>query len=225
MKHFAPWLAGLYVLVLRLTCRLRYHNDPRKRLEVHGIKHVIAALHAEQIAGSLGAETGSGTMVSRSADGEIVVPALRVSGHVPIRGSSGSAKGGATALHALIDHVRNGRPAMLAVDGPRGPRGSVQKGIGLLAQKTDAAVVAVVAIPSRRWILSKTWDRLQLPKPFCWIDYYFSHPLVRAESESLDQFVTRVQRELNRLEAKHDPLEGTRIPDSGEARDDLHAAA
>ncbi len=208
MRHIAPWIAGVYVLILRLTCRLRYHNDPRQRLARDGINNVIAALHAEQIAGSLGAEPGSGTMVSRSADGEIVVPALRVSGHVPIRGSSGSAeKGGATALQALIEHVKRGHPGMLAVDGPRGPRGCVQKGIALLAKKTDAAVITVIVVPSRRWILRKTWDRIQLPKPFSTIEYYFDQPLFPEPDEPLEHFTERVENQLNRLEAKHDPEE------------------
>ncbi|MGI9473380.1 MAG: DUF374 domain-containing protein [Rubripirellula sp.] len=209
MKRIAPWLVGLLMLTLRLTCRLRYHNDPRRAMAGEGVNNLIAALHAEQFAGALGAEPGSGTMVSRSDDGQIVVLALRIAGHVPIRGSSGSAdKGGATALQALIQHVGNGHPAMLAVDGPRGPRGSVQKGIGLLARKTKTPVLAVVAIPSGRWILKRTWDRIQIPKPFSVVDYYFSEPMYPKRRESLDEFAERVGTALRELEIAYDPAEG-----------------
>lgn len=226
MKRIAPWLVGLLMLSLRLTCRLRYHNDPRQRMAREGKNNLIAALHAEQIAGALGAEPGSGTMVSRSADGQIVVPALRISGHVPIRGSSGSRdKGGASALQALIQHVRGGRPAMLAVDGPRGPRGKVQKGIGLLARKTETAVLAVVAIPSHRWILTKTWDRIQIPCPFSKIDYYFSEPMYPQRGEGLEAFADRVGRALRDLEIAHDPEEGRRAQASSDVHSDARVAA
>lgn len=226
MKRIAPWLVGLLMLSLRLTCRLRYHNDPRQRMARDGKNNLIAGLHAEQIAGALGAEQGTGTMVSRSADGQIVVPALRISGHVPIRGSSGARdKGGASALQALIQHVRGGQPAMLAVDGPRGPRGTAQKGIGLLARKTETSVIAVVAIPSQRWILTKTWDRIQIPCPFSKIDYYFSEPMYPRRGEALEAFADRVGQVLRDLEMAHDREEGQRAEVNSFEHSDARAAA
>lgn len=202
-------LAGFAVLILRMTCRTHVHNDPRRALDQDGIGHVFALLHAHQVASSMAADRGTGAMVSRSDDGEIIVPALRVGGHVPIRGSSGADKGGASALQALIEHVKGGRPAILAVDGPRGPRGSVQKGIGLLSKKTGAAVLVVVTVPTRRWILSRTWDRLQIPKPFSTIHCHFAEPLLRQPGESLANFAGRIEVSLRNLEAMHDRQEST----------------
>ncbi len=150
-------------------------------------------------------------MVSRSDDGEIIVPALRVGGHVPIRGSSGTSKGGASALQALIEHVECGRPAILAVDGPRGPRGRVQRGIGLLAKKTDAVVLAVIAIPSRRWVMTGSWDRLQIPKPFSTIHCYFAEPISPERDESLLHFASRIESKLSDLEAAFDPAEASGV--------------
>lgn len=213
MRNFlartAGLLVGLGVLALRMTCCIRIHNDPRREVTAAGLPHVFATLHAHQIAGSMGADRGTGAMVSRSIDGEIIIPALLVGGHVPIRGSSGIRKGGASALHALIDHVQVDRPAMLACDGPRGPRGRVQKGIGLLARKSNATVLTVVSIPSRRWIFSRTWDRLQVPKPFSTIDIYFGEPLRLDPDGSLDEFTRKVQDNLLQLEASVDPHEAS----------------
>ena len=96
---------------------------------------------------------------------------------------------------------------MLAVDGPRGPRGVVQKGVGLLARKANAAVIAAVLVPSRRWILTGSWDRTQIPKPFSTIDGYMSEPLIPEPDESLDEFAKRVEVALNQLEAQYDPSE------------------
>jgi len=225
LLRLVGWLIGFAVLLLRMTCRTHVHNDPRPALTSDGIGHIFALLHAHQVASSMAADRGTGAMVSRSVDGEIIVPALRVGGHIPIRGSSGTSKGGASALQALIEHVNGGRPAILAVDGPRGPRGSVQKGIGLLSKKTGAAVLAVVTIPSRRWILSKTWDRLQIPKPFSTIHCYFAEPLIRQQGETLDQFAKRIEVSLNQIEAKYDPQEGDLVTLKPAQSETVRAAA
>lgn len=212
MKHLVPWLIGLTIYALRLTCRLRIHNDSRAEIRSSGKLYVFAQLHAHQIAASMYGEYGTGAMVSRSADGEMIVPTLRLCGKIPVRGSSGRAsKGGATALQALIRHVNGGRPAVIAVDGPRGPRGHAHKGICFLAQKTNNPVLPVLVIPARRWILSKTWDRLQIPKPFTTVHVYFGDPLDLGQNEDLTDFAKRVERSILALEAEHDPQEQSAI--------------
>ncbi len=204
----AGWLVGLLVLTLRVTCRRRLHADPRPALTEAGIRQVFGTLHAMQLAGSMAAYRGSGTMVSRSLDGEILVPGLKLGGIVPIRGSSGRhSKGGATALVRLIQHARTGSPVIMAIDGPRGPRGVVQKGIGMLAEKSEAVILIAVAVPTRRWILTRTWDRTQIPKPFSAIDYYFSEPIVAEAGESLESLTTRVEAALHQLATRYDPQE------------------
>jgi lysophospholipid acyltransferase (LPLAT)-like uncharacterized protein len=208
MKRLVPYLVAIYTLTVRWTCRLRVHNDPRAEMTKAGIPHVFAALHAHQIAAMVSADPGTGAMVSRSQDGQIIVPALRANGHVPVRGSSGkSDKGGASALKALIKYLDVGKPVILAVDGPRGPRGNVNKGIGVLARKSGAGVLPVLVITNRRYILKKTWDRLQLPLPFGTINAFFAPPMYQNKGEKLDGFAQRIQNELARLEREHDPTE------------------
>jgi len=202
------WLLGFAVLFLRLTCRRRFHNDPRAKLRKAGVRQVFGTLHAMQLAGSMAAFRGTGTMVSRSADGEILVPGLKLAGIVPIRGSSGrQSKGGAAALHQLIRHAKTDNLVMMAIDGPRGPRGVVQKGIGLLAQKADAVIVVAVAVPKWRWIIGRTWDRTQIPKPFSSIDFYFADPISPRSGESLERLAGRIEATLHQLEQQHDPEE------------------
>ena len=204
------WAAALTILVLRRTCRVRLHNDPRPQLRAAGDNYIYAVLHAHQVAAIVDAEPGTGALVSRSHDGQLIVPSLRVRGVIPVRGSSnarGRDKGGRAAFDALIKHVHAGRPAYLAVDGPRGPRGHVQKGVGLLAQRTGAAIILLAAIPSRRWIFAKAWDRLQIPQPFCTIDGYFGKPLRPHEEETVEAFGKRIEAGLRELEAAHDPQE------------------
>ena len=212
MKWLASWGAAIAISLLRSTCRIRVYNDPRPQLRAAGIPYVYSILHAHQVAITIGAEPGTGAMVSRSADGDIIARALKIRGCIPVRGSGGGkkskhGKGGGTALRKLIEHVHGGRPAVLAVDGPNGPRNQAHRGVAVLASETNAVVLNVVTIPSRRWILSRTWDRLQIPKPFSTIHGYFAEPISRRENETEDEFLRRIETSLNELERSFDPDE------------------
>jgi hypothetical protein len=146
-------------------------------------------------------------MVSQSADGQLLLPGFWALGIKVIRGSNRSQnhdKGGRSALRQLITHVLNGSPAILAVDGPRGPRNHVRKGIAVLSRETGAAVLNVVAVPSRRWILRGAWDRLQIPQPFSRIDAYFAEPLRPRGTETVEQYRCRIETSLYELEVIHD---------------------
>ena len=208
---FISWGAAFAILVLRATCRVTLHGDPRPALRSQKTPYIFSVLHAHQVGAIIHGERGTGAMVSRSRDGQIIVPSLRIRGIKPIRGSgrrrSGSSKGGLEALDAMAEHLRQGKPAFLAVDGPGGPRGKVHKGAAVLAQRSGAAILLVVVIPSRRWLLTKAWDRLQIPKPFASIHAYFGEPLFIEEGESSEAFRQRVEQELAKLEQCHDPDE------------------
>ncbi|TWT54161.1 hypothetical protein Pla22_17960 [Rubripirellula amarantea] len=208
MRFLLAWTIGLTMYAIRLTCRHRTHNDQRADLLASGKTYIYAQLHAHQIGAGMFGEPGTVAMVSRSADASMVVPMLKLFRKIVVRGSSGKAtKGGASALQQLIRKVKDGHQAVIAVDGPRGPRGSVQKGIGLLAKKTGMPIVPVVVVPTRRWIFAKTWDRLQIPQPFCRIDFYFGDPVFANEETDLHQLAEDLQATLHDLESEHDPSE------------------
>jgi len=208
LTQFVAIILGLYGIILRVTCRVTLHHDQRSKATEKGYRCVFGTGHAYQISGLISAERGTGAMVSRSRDGGLVVPMLKWCGHVPIRGSSGTGKkGGGPALQAMIKHVLNGQAAMLAFDGPRGPRGQVRKGLAMLAAKSHSAVFFALGRAQRRWILKKTWDRLQIPLPFSRIDMYFSEPLFLDPDESLEHFTLRLQESWNQLQTKYDPEE------------------
>ncbi len=218
VRFVVAWLAALAMLLLELTCRVRWHADPRPELRRAGTVYAYAILHCHQGAGIMFGEKGSGTMVSRSADGDLVIPCIRVRGIVPVRGSSqkrGREKGGRAALEQLIDFVRRGSPALLTVDGPRGPRNHVSPGIARLAKESGATILILVPIPTRRWIFRGTWDRLQIPKPFSRTDVYFGPPLRCEDGESIESIRMRIEVAIAALEMKHDP---------DEAREGLKAA-
>ena len=209
MKRLLAWLIALSMYVLKRTCRYRVFNDQRAEIRAKGEGYIYAQLHAHQIAAGMYGEPGTLAMVSRSADGDMIVPLLRVFGKQIVRGSSGKSKGGASALQQMIRRVAQGEVGVIAVDGPRGPRGSVQKGIGMAAKKSGMPVIPVICLPARRFILSKTWDRLQIPLPFCCLSFYFGDPIYVDEQTDLDEFAMELKHVLHDLEAMHDPSQRT----------------
>jgi lysophospholipid acyltransferase (LPLAT)-like uncharacterized protein len=209
------------MLILRATCRARIHKDPRPALRADNARYVFSVLHAHQIAAATCRESGTAAMVSQSRDGDFVAVGLRLLGVKTIRGSSrrrGEDKGGLSALSSLAEHVRTGHPAYLAVDGPRGPRNRVHKGVAVLSQQTGAAVLNVVAVPTRRWIFKRSWDRFQIPKPFCRIDIYVAEPIWPQQGEPVEQYRRRIEQSLCQLESLRDSAEAERAEAQQEHR-------
>jgi len=149
-------------------------------------------------------------MVSQSKDGDAVAFGFKLLGIKTVRGSSqlqGRDKGGLSALSNLIEHVRTGHPAYLAVDGPRGPRNRVHKGIAALSHETGAAVLNVAAVPTRRWIFTRSWDRFQIPKPFSRIDVFVAEVIWPHPDERIEDYRFRIEQSLCRLESSYDLAE------------------
>jgi lysophospholipid acyltransferase (LPLAT)-like uncharacterized protein len=204
------WPIAAYVLLLRRTCRLRIHGDPRPELQRRGERIAYSILHAHQLAAAINTDPDTAAMVSQSGDGELVVRAFRALGVTPVRGSSrknGRDRGGVAALDALVEHVSGGSPAIIAVDGPRGPRGRVRKGIAALACRADATVINVILVPRWRLRITLSWDRFQVPLPFSRIDAYFAEPIRPEAGEGVESVRRRIEIALSDLEAAHDPSE------------------
>jgi lysophospholipid acyltransferase (LPLAT)-like uncharacterized protein len=77
----------------------------------------------------------------------------------------------------------------------------------VLSRQANAAVLNVVVVPNRRWIIKRSWDRLQIPVPFCRIDTYFDDPIRPQAGESAEEYRRRIEAALNALEVLHDPTE------------------
>jgi lysophospholipid acyltransferase (LPLAT)-like uncharacterized protein len=160
------------------------------------------------VAGIMSADEHMCAMLSRSADGDLFAPSLRLRGLIAVRGSSrrdGHDKGGAEALASIVDLVRGGTPAIIAVDGPRGPRGTVHRGVASLAYDSGAVILPVVVVPERRLVLRRTWDRFQLPAPFSTIHVWLG-PALDASADLLETRV-RVRQAMTALELERDPTE------------------
>lgn len=102
-------------------------------------------------------------LVSPSPDGDILIRTLGKKNYRFVRGGTG--ENGNRAFMGLVRQVEEGHSVGLAVDGPKGPYGTIQDGVLQLARLTGASIVPLVACPGRARVLS-TWDRTVIPYPF-----------------------------------------------------------
>jgi len=209
MKKVYGWIAAGFLLPWRYTMRYRVVGELPRGQDGKGF--AVAFLHAHQLPGLFAVRLHNPwVMVSRSADGDMLVPTLAMRGIRVARGSSRKGhkeKGGRDALSVLAQQVRLGDAAFLAVDGPQGPRGKSKRGIAALAIETEVPIYPAMILPARRWILKKAWDRMQLPKPFTTITFYWGEPILPGERSSVelrqavDQALETMERELDPEEA------------------------
>ena len=207
------WVGALLLVVWRFTLRIRIDaNDPRPALKASGRNYVYAILHSQQLNFVLLSDDRPvAAMVSASRDGDALVPLMKIRKVIPVRGSTrkkGKDKGGQAALKTLIEGVKAGQRALLAVDGPRGPRNTVHRGVAYLASTTDACVVISGVFPSHRKILSKTWDRTQIPLPFSALHGRFRPSLDSRDFKGdIEGLRAAIADELLALEQEWDPEE------------------
>ena len=212
LRTLAASLFGVAAHAVGKTCRVHRHRDLRNVLRRDDGPYLLASLHAHQIGAAICGDPDICAMVSRSGDGAMVVPMLRRFGIDVVRGSGGKRrKGGSTALTEMLRRIRSGSSALLTVDGPGGPAGHVHRGVALLAKKTGRPVMAVVVKPERRIVLSKTWDRMQIPLPLTKIRVYFSRPLIYADGQSLESFANEIEREIQKMMGWYDPAEAVHL--------------
>jgi lysophospholipid acyltransferase (LPLAT)-like uncharacterized protein len=208
------WVLALILVCWRQTCRYRVVNDPRPRLRELGRSYIYAILHAHQAAAVFANdEQKLAAMVSRSRDGDLLVPSLRLCRVRAARGSTrkgGQDKGGSAALAELSELLVEGIPVVFAVDGPRGPRNHVNPGVAVLSQRMGTPILPTLVLSSRRWFLEKTWDRFQIFKPFSTVSLIFGEPILPREDEDCETLRLRASQALNALEQKYDPEEAER---------------
>ena len=112
-------------------------------------------------------------LISKSRDGEYIAALIRLFGINVVRGSS--SRGGAMALKELVNEVNAGQSPIITVDGPRGPKYSVHPGAAILATKCNVPVICATMNSQSYWQF-KSWDGMQLPKPFSKIEIVFTPP-------------------------------------------------
>lgn len=143
------------------------------------------------------------TMISRSADGELIARVVQKMGYVTARGSS--SRGGTVAALALLDLIKNGKTAAMICDGPRGPIYKMKPGPAFLAIQSGATVTPVIGAADRAWIF-KSWDHFMLPKPFAKVFLLFGEQIQVTQTDDLKAITRTLETALNTLLAQANSL-------------------
>jgi len=167
-----------------------------------GLVYGVAHWHGDELAlvsrfGNLGLTI----LVSHSKDGEIMARATRALGYRVTRGSS--TRGAVGGLLALIKAVRDGHNVVLAVDGPKGPRGVCKPGIVRVVQKAGAPLFPVGVASTRRFVFKKTWNQVYLPLPFSRQVILIDKPIYFPKKASAEEMHRHCRRVEEGLRAAH----------------------
>jgi len=185
-----------FFLAIRLIGpTLRWESDEGERycdILASGQQPILALWHDRIFAGVWYLrDRGIAVLTSKSKDGEYIARFLTRFGFGAIRGSS--SRGGVRGLVEMIRLMREGVPMAFTVDGPRGPRYVAKSGPVMLAKKTGNPILPFLIECSSYWQV-KSWDRLQVPRPFARAKVFFADPI------SVAHDVDETGQEAKRLE-------------------------
>ena len=113
-------------------------------------------------------------MSSQSFDSEYVARFIQRFGFGIVKGSS--TRGGVGGLIEMIRLMKKGFPTGFSVDGPKGPVYQAKTGTLLLAKKTGNPVLPFSVEAENYWTI-KSWDKLQIPKPFTRSKIFIAEPI------------------------------------------------
>jgi lysophospholipid acyltransferase (LPLAT)-like uncharacterized protein len=141
-------------------------------------------------------------ITSQSFDGEYIARFIQRFGYGAARGSS--TRGGVAALVEMIRLMREGLPMGLTIDGPKGPKYVAKIGACLLAKKTGNPLMPFAVEAEKFWRL-KSWDNLQIPKPFSRARLIINEPIYvppDASDEVLENKLQELQKSLDEVVAR-----------------------
>lgn len=133
-------------------------------------------------------------ITSQSLDGEYIARFIQRFGYGAIRGSS--TRGGVGALVEMIRLMKKGLATAFTIDGPKGPRYVAKSGAGLLAKKTGNPILPFLIEPEKFWTI-KSWDKLQIPKPFSRAKLIYGAPIY-VERDAGDEEIEKKRDELQK---------------------------
>ena len=194
MYKFYGLLVYYIIMLIKLTLKIEIIGKENMSEEK---PYVLALWHNKVVATvlALGFIKKRAGLASPSADGELISVPLEKLGYKMIRGLSGkySVKG----LVQLIKAVKEGYTIGTPLDGPKGPRFEAKQGMMYVAQKSGRPMVFMGAAYSKKWVLSKTWDKCQIPKPFSKVICVISEPFYLEKSIPVEDYKEIVEKKLN----------------------------
>ena len=170
-------LLGAYLWMVLRSVRWSIEGRGLADALIADPKGLIVCFWHSRIAASIGAQPlvrphrPTRLIISLSEDVEFIARAMEMMDLPAFRGSSRRTKdprrrhSGGAVYRQSLDWIREGGVLILTPDGPRGPAEQMAEGPVRMASRTGAPVIlmGLATTPSAKL---KTWDRMELPRPF-----------------------------------------------------------
>jgi lysophospholipid acyltransferase (LPLAT)-like uncharacterized protein len=143
---------------------------------------------------------GGVLMNTTNFDGQWTRKVIERLGYGTAQGSS--TRGGLRGLAVMARKLEEGFDSGFTIDGPRGPRYVAKPGPVMLARRSGRAILLFHIGLERAWTLKKSWDLMQIPKPFTRAVLIIAPELfvpADADREGLEQNYQEMQKTLERL--------------------------
>lgn len=163
---------------------------------------IFAIWHAHQCGlYSLKDKNKINIMISRSRDGGIIAYAAEQLGFRTVRGSQ--TRGGAKATLELIEKLKQGESGVITIDGPKGPKYVVKKGIVEIARMTGVPIVPMTFYGGKGGLFRfNTWDEFCYPVPFKKLINIYGDPVYvpsDADEDKIEEIRKQIEDELHNL--------------------------
>lgn len=200
-----PWIAGAaWTLVRVLGPTLHFEElggHHYGQLHARG-ECAIAAFWHRCILPSIWYWRNKGVVVMNTTnfDGQWTRRVIERFGFGTAQGSS--SRGGLRGLAVMARRLEEGLDVAFTIDGPRGPRYVAKPGPVILARKTRQPIFLFHIGLERAYALKKSWDLMQIPKPFTRAVIVVAPPIyvaADASSEEMDRKYAEMQRTLERV--------------------------
>jgi len=206
-KFLGRVLIGNYLRFLRMTSRVvadppdfweSAHKDwPAIAVSWHGQSNLAYVVMPEPQRVAL--------LISMHPDGQMMGAMARSLGYQTIDGSGASERqkhgtGGLTAFRNMLKVLKSGTTLFATADIPPEPGRNVSMGMIALARRSGRPVYAIATATSRRKVLERVWDRMQLNFPFSTIAFACEGPVYMTDTAISDeQYAAELAKSLDRV--------------------------
>jgi len=204
------FLIGGYIRFVRLTSRVvadpadfweSAHRDwPAIAVSWHGQSNLayVVMPDPKQVA----------LLISMHPDGQMMAAMARSLGYQTVDGSGASTRqahgtGGLSAFRNMLKTLKSGTTLFATADIPPEPGRNVSLGMIALARRSGRPVYAIATATSRRKILDRVWDKMQINFPFSVIGFACEGPVYMTDAAVTDEaYAAALAQSLDRVLAK-----------------------
>lgn len=200
-------LIGSYLRVLRATSRViadppdfweaAQPDWPAIAISWHGQSNLAYVVMPEPQRVAL--------LVSMHPDGQMMAAMARSLGYQTVDGSGASERqrhgtGGLAAFRNMLRTLKSGTTLFATADIPPEPGRNVSLGMIALARRSGRPVYAIATASSRRRVLDRVWDKMQVNYPFSTIGFACEGPVYMTDPDTTDEaYAAELAKSLDRV--------------------------